>query len=226
MAPPPPAWGRASALLSIAVLTLIVVPLALAQQVSAPFEDAYHQSGPPAIPGIVYAALYDLGGEGLAYHDTTPLNEGSDGLNRDPKHQRAHGSEYTWHFRAKEGADISFVKDWADLNHPNPVTPPINAFYLGWTDDGEWTRYTVEVREPGTYAVKAMYAHQANEVSFDLDGVPAARCKVPVASESYHHWNLARIGAITFPTAGRHVLTFHYGKGNNWMFFLFEKTAP
>jgi len=153
-------------------------------------------------------------------------NEGSDVLNRDPKHQRAHGSEYIWHFRAKESADISFVKDWADLNHPNAVTPPINGFYLGWTDNGEWTRYTVDVTEPGIYTITAMYSFQANAVSFDLDGMASADCKVPVATESYHHWNLADIGVITFPTAGRHVLTFHYVKGNNWMSFEFRKVTP
>lgn len=192
----------------------------------SPFEDVYHRSGPPSIPGIVYAALYDLGGEGVAYHDTTPLNEGSNGLNRDPDHERAHGSHYIWHFRAKDGADVSFVKDWADLNHPNPVTPPINAFYLGWTDNAEWTKYTVHVTEPGAYVVKAMYSFQPNAVSFDLDGKPAAECRVPVATESYHHWNLAPICTITFPSAGAHVLTFHYVKGNNWMFFQFERAAP
>jgi hypothetical protein len=174
----------------------------------------------------VQCALCDLGGEGVAYHDTTKENEGSDVLNRDPDHERAHGGHYIWHFRAKEAADISFVKDWADLNHPNPVSPPINAFYLGWTDNGEWTKYTVTVTEPGTYVIKAMYSFQANAVSFDLDGTPAAACKVPVETASYHHWNLAPIGTITFPTAGPHVLTFHYTKGNNWMWFQFERVTP
>jgi hypothetical protein len=188
-----------------------------------PFEDLHHRGGPPRVPGIVYAALYDLGGEGVAYHDTTPLNEGSDGLNRDPDHERAHGGHYIWHFRAKEAVDLSYVKDWADLNHPNPVAPPLNAFYLGWSDDGEWTKYTVNVTEPGTYVVEAMYAFQANTVSFDVDGKPASNCTIPAATESHHHWNLAPIGTITFPTAGLHVLTFHYVKGNNWMYFEFRK---
>ena len=57
-----------------------------------PFQDEVHKTGIPAIPGIVQAALYDLGGEGVAYHDTTPANEGSGGLNTSPEHQRAHAS--------------------------------------------------------------------------------------------------------------------------------------
>jgi hypothetical protein len=80
-----------------------------------PFTDAMHQTGPAKIPGIVQCALYDLGGEGVAFHDTTPANEGSGGLNRQTSpynHQRVHPSEYVWHFRENEGVDLSDVKDF------------------------------------------------------------------------------------------------------------------
>lgn len=42
-----------------------------------PFQDAIHKTGPANIPGLVSCALYDLGGEGVAYHDTDALNNGS-----------------------------------------------------------------------------------------------------------------------------------------------------
>ena len=128
-----------------------------------PFSDAYHRSGVPAIPGVVQCALYDLGGEGVAYHDTDPLNNGSGKLNLQPGHQRAHAGEYMWHFRKEEGVDLSFVKDWADLNHTTLVG---------------------------------------------------------------HHWNLAPIGTIHFPEPGLQLLTFHYGKGNNFAYFEFEPAEP
>jgi hypothetical protein len=34
-----------------------------------PFEDERHNAGPQVIPGRLEAALDDLGGEGVAYHD-------------------------------------------------------------------------------------------------------------------------------------------------------------
>ncbi len=209
-----------------AALVLLAMPLAGAGLPEGyrgtPFSDAFHKTGIPAIPGIVQAALYDLGGEGVAYHDTTPTNEGSGGLNAQPEHQRPHASAYLWGFRRDEAVDISYVKDVADLNHPNLVSPPINLLYLGWTDDGEWTNYTVDVKAPGRYRIKAMYAYQANTVSFDVNGKKAAECRLPVATEDWHHWNLAEIGTIEFPTAGVQLLTFHYGKGNNFAYFEFE----
>jgi len=98
------------------LMSLLVVPVCLVSSSAhaapppdykgRPFTDEFHKAGPPAIPGIVQCALYDLGGEGVAYHDTTKENEGSDVLNRDPDHERAHGSHYVWHFRGKEGVDL------------------------------------------------------------------------------------------------------------------------
>lgn len=210
-----------------AALLLLLTPTARAGLPDGyrgkPFTDEVNRSGIPAVPGIVQAALYDLGGEGVAFHDTTPVNEGSGALNAKPEHQRPHASAYLWGFRKNEAVDISYVKDFADLNHPNLVTPPVNQLYLGWADDGEWTNYTVEVKTKGRYRIRALYSFQANAVSFDLNGRKAAECRLPLATESYHHWNLAEIGTIEFPEAGVQLLTFHYGRGNNFAWFEFER---
>lgn len=187
-----------------------------------PFTDSVHKSGVPAIPGIIQCALYDLGGEGVAYHDTDATNNGSGKLNLEPGHQRVHASAYIWQFRRDEGVDLSFVKDWADLNHTNHVSPHINQLYIGWTENGEWCNYTVQVQRPGTYRIRALYAYQTNSVSFDLNGTLAATCRLPVPTAGYHHWNLAEIGTLHFPEAGRQLLTFHYGKGNNFAYFEFQ----
>ena len=187
-----------------------------------PFADTYHKMGTPNIPGIVQCALYDLGGEGVAYHDTDSTNNGSGKLNLELSHQKAHASAYIWHFRKDEGVDLSFVKDGADLSHTNLVSPHINQLYIGWTENGEWCNYTVNVVRPGTYRVKALYSFKTNTVTFDLNGKPVATCQLPVPTVNYHQWNFATIGTLHFPEAGLQLLTFHYGKGNNFAFFEFE----
>ena len=187
-----------------------------------PFGDAYHFAEPSAIPGLLKCANYDLGGEGVAYHDTTPKNEGSDGLNRETGHQRAHANAYIWHFRADEGVDISYVKDWADLNHTNLVAPPINLHYIGWASEGEWVNYTVRVLKAGNYRVRALYSHRANTVKFSLNGKPCGEGKLPVATGDWHRWNYAEIGTLYFPEAGVQLLTLHYGEGNNFALLSFE----
>lgn len=196
-----------------------------------PFHDQFYKSGPQVIPGTVQMVLYDLGGEGVAYHDTDVVNQGSK-LNHSEfrrggpdgelvKHCRPGTPEYTCFFREDEGVDISYTKDFADFSHPNLVDPPKNQLYVGWEEEGEWTNYTVRVKTAGTYRITALYSNADNVVSFDIDQMPAAKGKLPVATGGPHNWNKAEIGEITFDKAGLHLLTVRYGKGNNLAYLEF-----
>jgi len=196
---------------------------------AAPVPRAAPQAGPPArgqaIPGRLECAFYDLGGEGVAYHDTTPINILSGVLNQQRRHQRAHATAYYWNFRRDEGVDISFVKDWADLNHPNLADPPVNQLYIGGTEDGEWCNYTVDVKAAGTYQVIALYGNvaTAGPVSLSIDGKPACACSFPAVTGSMHKWNRAPVGRITFARAGPQVLTLNYSRGYNLGYFEFAE---
>jgi len=186
-----------------------------------PFHDSVYTSGAQVIPGKIECAYYDLGGEGVAYHDTDVTNHGSGELNLRPEHQRPHANPYIWSFRADEGVDISYTKDFADFNHTNFVTPATNQLYIGWTADGEWCNYTVDVKKAGTYRVLALYGNAGNAIRFSINRKPASECKLPLATGSMHKWNKAEIGIITFWEAGLQLLTFHYNKGNNFAYFEF-----
>ena len=72
-----------------------------------PFADAKYKAGAQKIPGTLMCAYYDLGGEGVAYHDSDAKNNGSGGLN-------PLDGKYLNEFRAKEGVDTSYTKDFAD----------------------------------------------------------------------------------------------------------------
>jgi len=47
-----------------------------------PFHDSVYHGGPQKIPGGVQCAYYDLGGEGVAYHDSDTTNSGSGTFNK------------------------------------------------------------------------------------------------------------------------------------------------
>jgi len=197
------------------------------------FHDANHIGGPQTIPGRLQATLYDLGGEGVAYHDTDTVNHGSGELNYKPGHCEEGVPAEICHFREGEGVDISYVKKQADLNHPNMVTPEWQQLYIGWTEDGEWTKYTVEVKKAGRYKIVAMYSNLGQTIQFSLNDKPAADCKLPVDTwkgfpvqehpewMTVHMWNKAECGEIDLPQAGPQVLTLHYRKGNNLAYFDF-----
>ena len=178
-----------------------------------------------SIPGRLECAFYDLGGEGVAYHDTTPINILSAILNQQAIHQRPHATAYHWNFRRDEGVDVSFVKDFADLNHPNPTDAPVNQLYIGGTEDGEWCNYTVNVRKVGTYRIMAAYGNIAGmkPLRFLVDGKPAAECPCPVVTGGMHKWTREEIGRLTFSQAGLHLLTLHYERGYNLGYFDFEE---
>lgn len=183
-----------------------------------PFKDKYYKAGAQSIPGRVELAYYDSGGEGVAYHDKTPENEGAR-LNHEVhdygSHWRPGIPAYIAFFREKEGVDISYTKDWADFNHPNKVDPKVNQLYIGWQEDGEWTNYTVHILKPGKYRIITVYGYQDNKSELWLNNKKATTLVLPENTGNWHYWTQATIGEIFFPTAGLNLLTLKYNKGAN-----------
>jgi hypothetical protein len=147
------------------------------------------------IPGKIQCEYYDQGGEGVAYHDTDSVNNGSGRLNP------ADGT-FLNEFRMNEGVDISYTKfrDPAIDNSPfNIVEPEQNQLYAGWTEPGEWINYTVKVNKSGTYSIGIMYTASGDgSILLDMDGkclttelkIPSTQnVNEPVAWRQWHHWN-------------------------------------
>jgi hypothetical protein len=193
-----------------------------------PYRDATHTAGPQAIPGRLEAALFDMGGEGIAYHDTDAANHGSGELNYQPGHCEEGVDPSICHFREHEGVDISYVKKLADFKSRSLVMPAWKQLYIGWEEDGEWTNYTVRVKHSGRYKIIAMYSNVPQTIQFSLNGQAAAACVLPAfplthdpAWMVFHTWNRAECGSITLPRTGLQLLTLHYRKGNNLAYFDF-----
>src|SRR6201981_902515 len=107
----------------------------LSQYKGLPYHDSRYQGGPQKIPGKILCAYYDLGGEGVAYHDSAPQNHGSGELNP------ADGT-YLNEFRIHEGVDTSYTKlqrkpTAIDDNPFATVLHPADLLYVGWTEPGE-----------------------------------------------------------------------------------------
>ncbi|HVM48513.1 MAG TPA: carbohydrate-binding protein [Candidatus Acidoferrum sp.] len=175
------------------------------------FHDTVYHGGPQKIPGMVYCAYYDLGGEGVAYHDNTATNLGSGVLNP------ANGT-YLNEFRMTEAVDISYVKlhDAIDNNPFNLVPPPDQLLYVGWTEPGEWFNLTVDVASAGVYTFDLLYtSHQGGAIALDLNGRKLTEAKIvstynaadPLAWRQWHHWNLLKDAAEVKLPKGVSVLT-------------------
>ncbi len=81
---------------------------------------------PTAVPGEFEAEAFDRGGEGVAYHDTTPGNQGDSGL------------------RDGEDVDISVSDD----------TGSGSPYIVYSMQAGEWLAYTVSVSTAGNYDIE------------------------------------------------------------------------
>jgi hypothetical protein len=207
----------------------------LSQYKGGPYHDSRYQDGSQKIPGRVLCAYYDIGGEGVAYHDADPQNHGSGELNS------ADGT-YLNEFRMHEGVDTSYTK----FDHkPNPVddnpydkiAPPRDLLYVGWTEPGEWFNITVDVTHAGTYAADFLYtSNRGGTISIDVNGkdatgpleVPTTNDPAdPVAWRQWHHWNLALSFFKIRLSKGRNVLTVHILTGGNMNLAYFDfKPVP
>ena len=93
------------------------------------------------IPGVVYLSDYDLGTNGIAYYDVDYAN-----------YTLSSGEEYQpwnagWTYR-NDGVDIQTNSDNTNSN----------GYHIGYTNDKEWLKYTVEVAETGFYTINFRYA--------------------------------------------------------------------
>lgn len=163
------------------------------------------------IPGKIQCEFYDLGGEGVAYHDSDSVNNGSGKLNP------ANGT-FLNEFRMNEGVDISYTKSNEIDNNPFNIKEPLmDQLYAGWTEPGEWISYSVKVNETGIYKVGIMYTASGDGViSIDLDKMPVTdkllipstrNDKEPVEWRQWHHWNSIDSLTSIKLKKGFHVLT-------------------
>lgn len=211
-------------LVTLSLFALTLIPAAGAQSNAdflgsykgAPYHDARYKDGAQRIPGKIMCAYYDLGGEGIAYHDADAKNNGSGNLNP------ANGS-YLNEFRMREGVDTSYTKfgqdPQIDDNPYDKIVPPADLLYIGWTEPGEWFNITVEVARAGDYSADLLYtSNRGGTISIDVNGKPATDALTiattyvagdPVGWRQWHHWNVARGMVKLHLDAGRNVLTVH-----------------
>jgi hypothetical protein len=192
-----------------------------------PYHDSRYAGGPQDIPGKAQCAYYDLGGEGVAYHDSDAKNNGSGGLNP------ADGT-YLNEFRKNEGVDISYTKfhDQIDNSSYDLVTPPENQLYVGWTEPGEWFNLTVWAARKGNYTADLLYtSNRGGTISLDVNGKAATgpltiqstfNAADPIAWRQWHHWNLARDLVKVHLSGGKNVLTVHILTGGNMNLAYFD----
>ncbi len=177
------------------------------------FTDTVRYFEMQSIPGKLQCEAYDIGGEGITFHDSDTINSGSGNLN-------PLNGEYLHEFRKDEPVDISYTKDNDVDNNPfNFVEPELGSLYVGWTVPGEWISYTVNIKKAGNYQIGLMYTANADgAIAVTLNNNPITDTlhitstyveADTVAWRQWHHWNYNdSLGTINLPERIQH-LTIH-----------------
>lgn len=157
------------------------------------------------IPGRIEAEDFDLGGEGVAYHDRTTKNQGKG-------------------FRPDEAPGIKGMTvppgkpAWYASNDGSPT--------IGWFFVGEWLNYTVDVKS-GLYDIRLRVATPMKNKAFNiyLDNKLIAYIEVPNTGE-YSEWVTVHQRAVKVDKDGRSVLKIQAGGKDldecdlNWIEFV------
>jgi hypothetical protein len=155
---------------------------------------------PFVLPTRIEAEYYDLGGEGVAYHD-------ADGGNN--------GNQYGNDFRTNEDVDTEACTDTG------------GGYNVGWMAANEWLEYVVTVPAAGTYEIDIRVASNATGGNFHIEfnGIDVTgNLSVPVTG-GWQNWTT--VSATATLTAGTQIMRFvNADSADEYNINYFDITAP
>lgn len=153
----------------------------------------------------VFASDYNLGRNGFAYFDKDTVDY--------------HGStdEYIawnqgWEYR-NDGVDVETCTDGGGTN----------GYSVGWTSDGEWMEYTIDIDSTASYSldIRSASGSSGSKVHLESDGrVISASIALPGTS-GWYNWRTTSTSGIILEK-GIHKIKFAFDKGgSNLNYFRF-----
>ena len=143
------------------------------------------------VPGTIMAGDYDLGSIGIAYFDN------------DYK-KTNYVEDQPWNL------GYAYRNDGVDIE----LSSNSNDYNIGWVEDGEWIKYTVEILWTGRYAVSLRIASPNSTGKLRLlldDQIIVYDITVP-ATGGWQNWNEIETEVLEL-SSGKHQLKVYFSKG-------------
>lgn len=167
------------------------VPDACIRQVQTDETIPYHGSA-AQIPGVIYLSDFDLGKNNFAYYDTVVAD-----YNLSTGNFTAWNSG--WSYR-NDGVDIERNTD--DINS--------NGFHIGFVNQGEWMKYTVDIDETAVYKAMVRLATEqtGGEFFLTIDDQEVTTTQMVDATGGWTQFTTFEIDDIIL-SEGEHSLKLH-----------------
>lgn len=167
---------------------IVEMELVLADYLGEPYLEEPFKIG--NFEAVIEAAYFDLGGEGIAYHDQEVGNQGGD----DP-------------IPLRPDEDVEIEGGEGDYN-------------IGWTNNGEWLKYTTVVEETGLYDLYVLAsANDKGSYWIRMNGIDVTGT-VEVATEGWGNYIYHKTENVSLQQ-GDCVMTFCLGGGMNMKKYVF-----
>ncbi len=161
------------------------------------------------IPGIIHLSDYDLGTNGYAYLDQGTAT------------YHVTTGEFTawnngWQYR-NDGVDIERCQD--NIN--------TNGYNVGWVEEGEWMKYTVDVLEEGLYDVILRVAASGTNAAFTIasGNTDLTRTYFVPNSNGFQNWQTVTISDIVLTPDDKSIYFKSLGTGANYNSLEFIKVG-
>jgi len=158
----------------------------------------------PNQENVIHASDYDLGKVGFAYADKEYTNTTGN----------AGGQAWNLGYR--------YRNDGVDIEQTGDIAPQSNGYNVGWTNDGEWLLYSVQVDSGGMYDLKIRIAGiSAYEAHLEVDGVDVTGAIQIPATGGYQIWQTVNMENVPLNAGSRKVKFFIDKGGFNFSYFSF-----
>lgn len=206
--------------LFIAILTVASITLAY-NQVPSWYKGTPFKGKPQVIPGKIEFENYDVGGEGIAFHQD---------LRNAPaapvKNYRLTDSVFMAQDETNTGVNVDKYLD--GTFYPGKESP--HSYYIGWTHIYDWARYTVNVAKSDDYILKSTFAQGDNlDCGFTISVNPEPVLKLDVTRTITDSKKQKKI-TLDYPDGGSwhtwvkydSITTLHLDSGINLIEFYIE----
>jgi len=159
-----------------------------------PFDDNTKPYTKNVLPGIVFAANYDLGTQGIAYNDKV--------------YQALSQSGTAWN------SGNAYRNDGVDIEACTDIAPYNLGYNVCWADDNDWMIYSVDIATAGVYDLNVRCANGMTSSGFlhlEMDNVDVSGILAITPNGGWQIWKDFTVNGILLP-AGRHKMKIVFDK--------------